>query len=311
MAKELASYRRCQERIQQNWPVFQERRKERLTQQQRHGAAAEKVAENIIEDLFTLVLDWELADLNNQVDYADLLLSRLGIRYLLVEVKRPGALAWDRRAVEAALDQARRYADEQKVRCLAVSDGCMLYAADIAHGGLHDRVFISLDAQPPPEMLWWLSVHGIYRPRGDAQDAVLRLLPETPIQIVPPTDQTTGDLLHHKYKLAARCFAYVGNASDPKTWKLPYLLADGHPDVSRLPKAIQAVISNYRGTKVSGIPERDIPDVLTRLGWAAIRAGKMPFQAGETALAYRQLEGVLDQLDRLEEIQVEGNNSKD
>jgi len=302
MVEELASYRRCLDRIHRTWSVFLERRMERLTQQQRYGAAAEKVAENILEELFTSVLDWELADLNNQVHFADLLLSRLGIKYLIVEVKRPSALAWDRRAVEAALEQARRYADEQKVRCLAVSDGCMLYAADIEHGGLRDRVFISLEAQDPPEMLWWLSVHGIYRPRGDAQDAVLRLLPETPIQIVPPTDQTTGDLLHHKYKLAARCFAYVGNASDPKTWKLPYLLADGCPDLSRLPKAIQAVISNYRGTKVSGIPEQDIPDVLTRLGRVAVRAGKMPFQAGETALAYQQLEAVLDQLGRLEEI---------
>jgi hypothetical protein len=48
---------------------------------------------------------------------------------LTIEVaqqQRPGALAWHRRAVEAALDQARRYADEQKVGCIGVSDGCSM-----------------------------------------------------------------------------------------------------------------------------------------------------------------------------------------
>ncbi|MBI3304414.1 MAG: hypothetical protein HYZ72_20315, partial [Deltaproteobacteria bacterium] len=106
MPEELASYRRCVERIQTTWPTFLEKRKERLQQQERHGVAAEKVAENILEDLFTFVLDWSLADLNNQIGYADLVLTRLGVKYFLMEVKRPGALAWNRRAVEAALAQA-------------------------------------------------------------------------------------------------------------------------------------------------------------------------------------------------------------
>ncbi len=305
MIEELASYRRCLEKIQGHWPVFLDRRKERLAQQQRHGAAAEKVAENILEDLFTLVLDWELADLNNQVHYADLLLSRLGIKYLIVEVKRPGALAWNRQAVEAALDQARRYAGEQKIGCAGVSDGCMLYAADIAHGGIHDRVFVSLESLTPPDMLWWLSVHGIYRPRKDAQDAVLRLLPEVPVEGIPDSSAIEGGLVHPKYKLPVHCFAYAGNASDPRTWKLPYLLADGRPDLARLPKAIQAVISNYRGTKVSGIPEQHIADILTRLGCAAVRAGKMPFQLGDPAPAYQYLAEVLDQLGCLQKVKNE------
>jgi hypothetical protein len=47
---------------------------------------------------------------------------------------------------------------------VAVSDGQMLYAADIAHGGLKDRIFPALDIQDPPLGLWWVSVHGIYRP---------------------------------------------------------------------------------------------------------------------------------------------------
>jgi hypothetical protein len=80
-------------------------------------------------------------------------------------------LAWNRRAVEAALSQARRYADEQRVQRVAVSDGYMLYAADVEHGGLQDRVFIDLGAQDAQEALWWLSVQGIYRPCCEAGDA--------------------------------------------------------------------------------------------------------------------------------------------
>jgi len=302
MVKGLASYHRCVERIRSNWPTFLEKRQERLRQQERHRVAAERVAENILEDLFTIVLDWSLSDINNQVGYADLLLTRLGIKYLIVEVKRPGSLAWNRRAMEAALDQAIRYADEQRVKCVAVSDGVMLYAADIAHGGLQDRVFVSLDEAEPQETLWWLSVHGVYRPRKDAQDAVLRLLPEISEEKTSATGAVTEGLLHPKYKIPASCFAYVGHAGKPGTWKLPYRLADGSVDIKRLPKAIQSILSNYRGIKVSGIPERDIPDVLVRLAHAAASMGKMPHQSGETASIYQQLADVLEQLGRLDDI---------
>lgn len=43
MLETLASYRRCCERIQSNWPWFAARQKERLQQQERYGIAAEKV----------------------------------------------------------------------------------------------------------------------------------------------------------------------------------------------------------------------------------------------------------------------------
>jgi hypothetical protein len=271
-------------------------------QQERYGAAAEKVAENILEDLFTLVLDWPLSDINNQVGYADLLLTSLGIKYLIVEVKRPGALAWNRRAVEAALDQAHRYADEQKVRCIGVSDGVMLYAADIEHGGLQDRVFVSLESSEPQESLWWLSVYGIYQPREDTKDATLRLLPEIPQEETIETGLPYSALLHPRYGLPARCFGYVGDASDPRTWKLPYLLADGTADITRLPKAIGSILSNYRGLRVSSIPEKDIPDVLVRLACAAARVGKLPGQSGRISKTYRQLAEALEQLDRLDEV---------
>lgn len=256
------------------------------------------MAENVLEDLFTTVLDWSLSDINYQVGYADLVITRLGIKYLIVEAKRPGILAWNRHAVEVALDQALRYAGEQKVRCIGVSDGVMLYAADVEHGRLHDRVFVSLEASELQETLWWISVHGIYRPPRECQDAILRLLPEAAQEHAPEAIPPGDILLHPKYHIPAYCFAYAGQANDPSTWKLPYRLADGNIDLKRLPKAIQAILSNYRGAKVSSIPEGDIPDVLVRLGQAATCLGKMPHQCGEPAAIYQQLAYVLEQLIR-------------
>lgn len=303
MIEELASYQHCVERIRGSWPEFRERREGWLAQQERFGKAAEKAAESILDDLFTSVLDWEISDLNYQVGYADLLLTSLGIKYLIVEAKRPGALAWNRQAVEAALSQARRYADEQKVRSVAVSDGYMLYAADVADGGLVDRAFVSLDAEAPQEALWWLSVHGIYRPPEEVGGVVPSCLPDATKTQPPAALAGPDDLLHPKYHVPARCFAYVGDARDPGTWKLPYRKASGKTDTRRLPKAIQAVISNYRGEKVSGIPEPAVPGVLVRLARAAREEGKMPDQGGSTAATYEQLHEVLDQLGKLGEVE--------
>ena len=113
---------------------------------------------------------------------------------------------------------------------------------------------------------------------------------------------TSAERLHPTYKLPVRCFAYVGNEADTKTWKLPYLLADGRVDLKRLPAAIQAALTGYRGKKVSGIPEDRIPDVLMRLGRAAAQAGKMPYQDHKAAAVYRQLQTALEKLGRLDEI---------
>jgi hypothetical protein len=157
-----------------------------------------------------------------------------------------------------------------------------------------------LQDEDPPEQLWWLSVHGIYRP-VETTDAMLRTLPEEPDKAAEPPALPEGAVLHSKYKIPTSCFAYVGDANDCATWKLPYRLADGSVDLKRLPKAIQSIISNYRGVKVSGIPEADIPEVLVRLARAAASLGKMPSQCEATAGAYRQLAEVLEQLGRLEE----------
>jgi hypothetical protein len=297
----LASYKHCIERISANWSAFLEKRRERLAQQERHGVAAEKVAENILEDLFSAVLDWPLSDINNQLEHADLVLTRLGIKKVIVEVKRPGALAWSRKAVERALEQARRYAGEQDVKTIAVSDGYLLYAADIEHGGLEDRLFVDLSAAEPPKVLWWLSVQAIYRPREPAE-AALQLLPEIAPVEATPTTPDAPELLHPKYHLPCHCFAHVGNPADVHSWKLPYRNADGTVDPRRLPKAIQAILTNYRGAQVKAIPERAIPDVLVRLARAASSLGKMPHQCGDAAAIYRELREALEQVGRLQEV---------
>jgi hypothetical protein len=295
----LACYQHCCERLAVAWPGFRARREERLAQQRRFGAAAEKVAENILEDLFTMVLDWRLGEVNNQVGYADLVLTRLGVKYLIIEVKRPGALAWNQHSVDLALAQARRYADEQKVRSVAVSDGVMLYGRDRIPGGYRDRLFVRLDQPHPPADLWWLSTDGIYRQRDDAGGACPPLLPRADDTHSLATDSGPPEILHPKYQLPAWCFAYVGSAADPKTWHLPYLLIDGTPDLARLPKAIQAILSNYRGAHVSSVPEAAIAEVLVTLARTACKLGKLPVDGRSSARAYAQLQDALEQLGRL------------
>ena len=251
----------------------------------------------MVEDLFTIVLGWNLGDINNQVDYADIVVTRLGIKYCIVETKRPGALAWNRAAVHSALEQVRRYADEQKVACIAVSDGVMFYAANIVEGGLHDRVYVSLESTEPHTDLWWLSEHGVYRPRIGPQGGPLTLLKSASVTRVARTEEGSNvPLLHPKYCLPAHCFAYVGDANRPTTWKLPFMLEDGSIDARRLPKAIQAILSNYRGAKVRSVPENAIPDVLRRLASAAEQLGRMPHQ-GQTAEVYEMLAQALWQVE--------------
>ena len=294
----LASYRRCAKRIESEWPDFLKRRAQRLEPHIFQNAPPEKVTEGILEDLFTKVLDWEITGFNPQVSHADVVLSCLGIKHLIIEAKRPGALAWNRRAVTSALDQAAGYAAEQKVERIAVSDGEMLYAADQADGGLRDRVFVSLSEGEPPTDLWWLSVQGIWRRRETAGWAELRLLPEQPLEPSPVsgTGESGQALLHPKYKLPSHCFAYVGDHSKTSTWKLPYLLADGTVDAKRLPKAIQCILTSYRGERVSEIPEGAVPAVLARLARAAAQSGHLPPQATNPAPIYQELVQKLEQL---------------
>ena len=301
--EELASYRRCIERQERAWPGFLSRRKQMLEQYGRRGAPTEKVAENIVADALVEVLDWPRANINFGVGYADILLMDRGLRRLIIETKRPDALAWNRHAVDQALEQARGYADEQGVQTIAVSDGRMLYAADLVHGGLRDRLFVALDAESPPRDLWWVSVHGVYRDRTDgASSAALDLLPKPDAAHADDPPGFEDGRLHPKYQLPARCFAYVGRADDPRTWKLPYLLSDGSVDRKRLPKAIGAMVTNYRGEGARSVPLDAAPAVLVRLANAARLLGLMPPQAVSPAPTYRQLAAQLESLERTGDI---------
>lgn len=64
-------------------------------------------------------------------------------------------------------------------------------------------------------------VQGIYRPRPHAERLTVsgrlgRHAAEPGIDAVAPKG-----VLHPKYQLPARCFGYVGDPGDPRTWKLP------------------------------------------------------------------------------------------
>lgn len=293
----LASYQHCVQRIRSEWAPFLARRASRLQPHPLIGEPTEEVTIAILEDLFTNVLDWSLTEVNHEVDHADVVLVDRGIRRLIVEAKRPGRLAWNERAVDAALSQAQGYARDQKVHRIAISDGLMLYAADLAGGDRVDRVFVSLEDAEPREDLWWLTVQGIWRERSEGSS--LRLLPHAagPVDAVSAFTNESNLVLHPKYKLPACCFAYIGNPQDTKSWKLPYLLADGSVDRKRLPKAVGAILSNYRGEKVGGIPEEAIRKVLERLGRAAKECGRLSPGVVRSTPVYRQLREALDQLE--------------
>jgi hypothetical protein len=297
--RQLASYRRCAGRIETAWPMFAARRRQRLGQGL-FDAPVEKVAENIVEDLLTTVLDWSLEDVNLQIGRADIVLSDNGYKRLVLEVKRPGTLIWHRQAIAAALDQALRYASAQNVSAVAVSDGTMLYAADIAAGGTtSDRALAALDTSTPPQDLWWVSVHGIYRPCPAVTGDLAWPAADT------ATPAHAGDmegLRDHKYHLPSRCFGYVGDPADAETWKLPYLLETGSPDTKRLPKAIQSLYSNYRGVQVKAIPREAVPDVLVRLAIAAATLRKLPCQCAAPSPAYMQAHQALEQFGRLADV---------
>ena len=282
--KELARQRRCAEQIGARWPAFLTSRQAHLRSHAVGQIPSEKVAENILCDLFTRVLDWSTEQVRLQESRVDILLTRLGVKYLIVEAKRPGSLDGPA-SIHRALRQALGYTQELNVGTVAVSDGCILEAHDVKRPSLalRPRLWAHLSATDPPGGLWWLSTRGIYRTPQPAAAAEG--------QQVPGED----DLLHPKYQLPARCFAYVGHPQHTSTWKLPYLRADGSVDDRRLPKAIQSVLRDYRGEQVR-LPEEQVPAVLTQLASAAARQGRMPHQDATPAPIYQALHDTLDQM---------------
>jgi hypothetical protein len=303
----LSAFRRLIVRLEAEWPAFLDKRKLRLMQAERNGSAAEKVAEDILSDFFTSVLDWSIGDLNNQLHYADIVLTQLGIKKLLIEVKRPGSIDWNQASFNQALRQARKYADEQNVSTIAISDGRIFYAADIVNGGLKDRACLYLDSEVFLPNSWWISADGIYRDPEDLGPQIFKPFGPQGTSLTNINEEDSSILIHPKYKVPVECFAYAGDASKPATWKLPYRNSDGSVDEKHLPGAIRAVVSNYRGTRVSTIPERAVPDVLFRLGQAALEIKKLPSQTPTPLQTYQQLHDALVQLGLLNKLQKHEN----
>lgn len=301
------SYRHLTERVSARWGDFQSSRAQHLRQGERYGKVPEKAAEDIVCDFLKDVLDWAGADINEQVERADLVVTRLGVKLLLIETKRPGALYYRSAAFCEALRQAHGYAREQGVDRVAVSDGRVFYTEDrvySADGALvqtRPRTYFELDGEPDVASMWWVSLHGIYRPRpGDELDLCRPRTRAGPTSLdVAAGVVGTGavGLLHHKYHLPEGCFGFVGDPSDTHTWHLPYLRADGSVDPGRLPKAVQALLTNYRGAITSSVPEEAVPMVLRRLAAAARHEGRMPGQCPKPAMAYVRLDQALRQFD--------------
>lgn len=66
-----------------------------------------------------------------------------------------------------------------------------------------------------------------------------------------PIEKGSTGLLHPKYQRPAQCFATVTDAVNPKTWKLHLFYPNGAIDMARLPKAIQTIVTDYPGLKVT------------------------------------------------------------
>jgi len=118
-----------------------------------------------------------------------------------------------------------------------------------------------------------------------------------PTALAPVTGDQDG-LVHPKYQLPASCFAHVGNVADIRTWHLPYLRADGTPDLTRPPKAIQAILSNYRGRPRQHYPRARHPRSPGNPRTHGHELRKLP-AAGLGRQGYAQLQAALEQLGRL------------
>ena len=156
--RQLASYRRCAGRIETTWPMFAARRRQRLGQGL-FAAPVEKVAENIVEDLLTTVLDWSLEDVNLQIGRADIVLSDNGYKRLVLEVKRPGTLIWHRQAIAGSPrpSPALRKRPERE-RGRGQRRDHAVRSRHCRRRTVSDRALAALDTNTPPRDLWWVSV---------------------------------------------------------------------------------------------------------------------------------------------------------
>jgi hypothetical protein len=192
-------------RLRRAWPAFLKRRTERLHTKDDQGKVAEKVVENILEDLLVRVLDWSLGEIAYQSGKADMALVDRGRVMMVLEAKSPKGEIWPRRSFEAALDQANGYAKRHHADIVGVSDGRLLYVEDIMDGHGRARLLVRLDALEPDEELWWLSWQGIRKRRNDiAADS-------------NPLNSVTGELTRPRTRWTHRVWARHG-ALGPQAW---------------------------------------------------------------------------------------------
>ncbi|MCL4392517.1 hypothetical protein M1145_00015 [Patescibacteria group bacterium] len=294
-----AKYIKFLERLNTNWKDFKIKRKDFLVQNERFGKTPEKVTENILSYLFTEVLDWDLRDINYQVDYADIEITKLGIKRIVIEAKRPGGITWNILQLEKHINQALRYAYKQKISTIGVCDGNKLYILNVEGGSTTPRIFIPLDAEEPHEDLYYISKNGIDKKKTISVNFNKDKEEKT---VHNQNSETNDELLNKQYKLPARCFAYIGDPNNPYTWKLPYLENNGTIRIKRLQSAIQSIVTNFRGGQVKDIPEKYIPGVLIKLAKAAKDVGKLDPDNPKMANCYRQLYNAIKQMDALDKI---------
>lgn len=297
-ATSLTAHHRFQKHLHSAWPGFLARRAERLRGLE-SGHEGEAVTKHIIEDLFTHVLGFSQADLVQQSPGPSstprpcLIITRLGLNSMVLQALPPHTLSGFGASVRAVLSQSHRCVSAQVILALGVCDGFLLYAEEQAHGGRRPRVFVTLDSPTPPPDLFWLSTDGVWRRRDDLPQGWDPLASHIHHRPFDPEPEILLDPTHH---LPFTCFAYVGDASKPRTWHLPYLHANGSIDNAGLLRAIQAVVSGShdQGLSSSLVPPASVPVVLLRLAHAANASHQWPLHAA-SAPAYRLLDQALRQ----------------
>jgi hypothetical protein len=136
-----------------------------LARQAARRVAGTRIVTTILRDLFTTTLDWPRSNIHARLECSsDLVLSFKRMPYLIVEARPPHSFRWDIPVVLTALDRLRSYADEHAIKCIGISDGIRLYAAELNGDVLQPRLYVSLVSDVPPAPLWWVSLSGIHRP---------------------------------------------------------------------------------------------------------------------------------------------------
>jgi len=229
-------------RLQEQWPRFQQIRKEIISQTEDGRRLSERDVEQIVEALVTGPLGWSLGQLARQQDFADFALIDRGLKLAVVETKN-FAVFHDPTHVDAALIQGARYADRHRTPLIWACDGCELVLAsrDLNAEVINVHLQLSLQAPEPPAELYFFTHYGLFR----YPQQRLRVIPYSAVQDEALYKRHHGELLHYS------CFAYVGDLRDKATWLMPYRNPDGSVDTARIGHAVNFLLSpgGYRGQK--------------------------------------------------------------